>query len=124
MTRFWWMTGLVSWVALSACSGTPELEGPESPEPLEPVGQKTFAITVEQAVSAGCSTSQVKGLSLQIVAQQNCLIPNALSEVPSDINISIGSNIFPFMQTAARDALVKAANAKSGTTMRTSASVA
>ncbi len=120
MTRFWWMIGLASLVAFSACSGTPELEGPESPEPLEPVGQKTFAITVEQAVSAGCSTSQVKGLSLQIVAQQNCLIPNALSEVPSGSNISIGSNIFPYMQTAARDALVKAAKAKPSTTMTVS----
>jgi hypothetical protein len=73
----------------------PDFHGVEE----EPVATVQHALTsVESAVTGSCSTSSVSGLNAQIVAQMNCAV-------------------FPFMQSPAKNALVKALDAHSGTTM-------
>jgi hypothetical protein len=76
------------------------------------------AATVEEVVTAaGCSTTAVWGLSVQIVDEVNCLVPGALAEVPDRPNLSKGAAVFPYLQTAARDALVTALDEHSGTAL-------
>jgi hypothetical protein len=73
--------------------------------------------TVLEAAGASCSTTSVKGLSLQIIAEARCLNPNAYVEVPALSNVSFGSATFRFLEKPARDKLVAALKAKPGTTM-------
>ncbi len=47
----------------------------------------------------------------------NCDIPNAMAKVPSRPNLKMGSAVFPFMQSPAKNALLKALDAHPGTTM-------
>lgn len=82
-----------------------ELDGEE---PQELGGSEASGGTVEQAVYGQCSTTAVKGLSEQIVAQVNCLSPGALAELPPRPNLALGPAAFPYLQTKARDALVSA----------------
>jgi MYXO-CTERM domain-containing protein len=101
-------------VALAACGA----EGPASREGLdEPVAQHGDAITVSQAVSSGCSTSAVAGLSAQIIKVANCLKPGILTKVPSKPNFKPGSNVVPYMEKAAVDQLVKALDANPKTSL-------
>jgi hypothetical protein len=66
------------------------------------------ADTVEDVLSKGCSTTVVKGLSEQIIAEGNCLVPGAYAKVPDLTNVTLGKAVFPYMMTPARDALVSA----------------
>jgi len=77
-----------------------------------------LAITVEEAVSDGCSTTQVEGLSLQIIAQGNCITPGAFVEVPNKANTTFGAAVLPYMEEPARDALVAALEANSALDMQ------
>jgi hypothetical protein len=72
---------------------------------------------VLEAAGASCSTTAVKGLSLQIIAEARCLNPNAYVEVPALSNVSFGSATFRFLEKPARDKLVAALKSKPGTTM-------
>ena len=83
--------------------GEQELE-----QPLEPVATVTSALSVEEAVTAGCSTAQLKALSLQIIAQGNCNEPDAFTELPDIDNVNQGSAVLPYLEEPARDALVAA----------------
>lgn len=65
--------------------------------------------TVAQVLDDGCSTKVVMGLSEQIIAEGNCIEPGAYAKVPNLKNMSLGSAVFPYMTTGARDALVEAA---------------
>lgn len=98
------------------CVGSPE-ELDEEMDGAEPIGEGSSSITVEQAVSSGCSTSSVHGLSLQIIAEGNCITPGAYSSVPSRPNLSVGSNVFLKLETPAKNKLVAALDAYPGTTM-------
>jgi MYXO-CTERM domain-containing protein len=94
-----------------SCAVQEAIDGPEP----EPTGQVAYALgTVQDAVNASCSTSSVFGLSKQIVDQVNCLVPSALSPVPSRPNLALGSATFAFLQTAARDKFVAALDANPG----------
>ena len=64
---------------------------------------------VADVLDDGCSTKVVMGLSEQIIAEGNCIEPGAYAKVPSLKNVSLGSAVFPYMTTKARNALVKAA---------------
>ena len=77
-----------------------------------------FALTVEQAVSSGCSTNQVEGLSLQIIAQGNCIVPGAYAELPAKPNTNFGAAVLPYLEQPARDALVAALDANPDTAMQ------
>ncbi len=91
-----------------------ELDGPEPDEGATPGGATPLPAmtgTVEQAISGGCSTTSVKGLSEQIVAQMNCLVPDALAALPARSNLTESAATFAYLQPKAKDALVAALDA-------------
>ncbi|MCS6901179.1 MAG: thrombospondin type 3 repeat-containing protein [Myxococcales bacterium] len=81
------------------------------------LSQRSDVLTVSGAVSSSCSTTSVMGLSLQIIQVVNCLKPNLLVKVPSRPNFQAGAAVIPYMQKPGVDALVKALDAKPGTSM-------
>jgi hypothetical protein len=95
---------------LVACSAAPEDSTASSGEELSATDP------VSLAVSQSCSTTSVKGLSQQLVDEINCLSPGTLSSIASIKGLSIGSAVFPYLQTPAATALSKAVAAR-GTTM-------
>lgn len=101
----------VAGIAGCAVEDTSPVDGPE---PNEPLGRATSGITVGAAVGSTCSTSTVKGLSDQIIAQANCTSPGAFSQVPTLPNVTMGASVFPYLEKPARDAFVAAANAHPG----------
>ena len=110
--------GLVP-LAVSACAlDTAPGHEPHAHEP-EGVASVTLPLgtTVYEASQASCSTTSVKGLSEQIVAQMNCIIPGAMTAVPNRPNITFGAAAFPYMQPPAKDALVKALDANPSKSM-------
>lgn len=95
-----------------------ETDGPEPADTGEQVDQGSDAVTggtVEQAIANSCGTASVKGLSLQIIAEGNCISPGAFAKVPARSNISFGSGAFPFLEKPARDQLVASLDAHKGT---------
>ncbi len=95
-----------------------DVDGPVPEESGEPLPLVIAGVTVEDSIRAGCSTSSVRGLSEQIIAQMNCITPNLVAEVPSRSNFSKTAATFPFMQTPARNALVSALDANPGRDLR------
>ena len=98
-------------------STAPEADGPE---PAEVVNQGSDAVTggtVAQAVANSCSTTSVKGLSEQIIAEGNCITAGAYAQIPSRSNLTLGSAVFPFLEKPARDQLVASLDAHKGTHM-------
>jgi hypothetical protein len=94
----------------------PETDGPE-PEVVEQGSDAVTGGTVAQAVSNSCSTTSVKGLSQQIIAEGNCISPGAYAQVPARGNLSLGGAVFPYLEKPARDQLVASLDAHKGTTM-------
>lgn len=99
--------------ALVGCSGPePDFHG------AEPVAEVVQAATVGEAVTAGCSTTSVWGLSTQIIEQMNCEIAGgALTEVPTRPNFAKGPATLAWMQPPAVTALVAALDSKPTTTL-------
>jgi hypothetical protein len=77
-----------------------------------------FAGTLAEALPRGCSTVIVRGLSEQIIAESNCLVPESYVRVPKLGNIQFGESVFPYLTRPARDALVAAAAAAPGSLLR------
>lgn len=96
-------------VALAACDRGDAGREVDGPEPNEPVGEASQAQTVGEAMQNTCSTGSVRGLSLQIIEQGNCISPGAFVELPALDNVAYGENVFPFLEQPARDAFVAAA---------------
>lgn len=65
--------------------------------------------TVEDIIqSRGCDTSKVRGLSLQIIAEMNLLVPNVLVSIEG-LNVKASSlAVNPYLQPAAKEALRRA----------------
>ena len=103
---------LVACLLATACAAAPEPE-PEvdGEEPSATIEEGVSGGTVNQAVNGACSTSSVKGLSLQIIEEGNCMKPGAFSKVPSKGSISFASNVFRRLQEPAKNRLVGALNA-------------
>lgn len=106
------------------CAAGPDESDPaaeaDGPEPAETVDQSNEAVTggtVAQAMANSCTTTSVKGLSLQIIEQGNCISPGAYAKVPSRGNLTIGSAVFPYLEKPARDQLVGSLDAHKGTHM-------
>ncbi|MDB9316175.1 MULTISPECIES: peptidoglycan-binding protein [Cyanophyceae] len=74
--------------------------------------------TVKQVIAnQSCSTTTVRGLSLQIIAEMNLLIPNVLVNF-EDLNIHSNSQaVNLFLQPAAKEALRRAIQTR-GTTLK------
>ena len=98
--------------AAPACSPTAsEIDDPEL------LGEARSAITVEQAINAGCSTSPVKGLSQQIVDQAECFAPGSYALMPNKPGLTFNDVEFRYLQLAARDALVASIDSNPGTAL-------
>jgi MYXO-CTERM domain-containing protein len=97
----------------------PDPTPPDAAEPRapEPIAETTSALTVQQAINAGCSTSTVKGISQQIVDQAECFAPGSYVLMPSKPNLTFNDVEFQYLQSAARDALIAVLASKPGTTM-------
>lgn len=112
---------LIAALALGGCAVEVSPDEPDGPEPHEEVATVQSELSVSQALSSGCSTSVVEGLSKQIIAEMNCINANALKAVPSRPNLVKNySHVFMYMQPAAVDALVKALDANPTKTLHIS----
>ena len=104
---------------LVACSGGPPASTSE-PEPAPSLAQVALALSdsdpVSAAVDTSCTTTSVKGLSTQLVAEIQCMRPGSMKSIEGVAGLSLGTAVFPFLQTPAADALVVAQKAR-GTTM-------
>lgn len=100
-------------LVFASCAAVPppDPEEGDGPEPTEDRDDGVTIKTVAEAVSSTCTTSSVKGLSQQIIAEGQCINPNAYAEVPKKNNITFGENVFGFLEKPARDALVAALDA-------------
>ncbi len=65
-------------------------------------------------MAQSCVTSSVAPLSQQIIDEMRCMDPNALAPVPDAPNLTLAPNVFAYLDTPARDALVKALASKPG----------
>lgn len=114
-------------VAASTESDTPAADdgpamdedgAPEEPStPSKPAAPQHFA-TVQDAVAGSCTTASVEGLSKQIIEQARCLNPKAVVPLPSRPNLVTGPHVFPYMQSDARDHLVRVLDAHKSATMK------
>jgi MYXO-CTERM domain-containing protein len=105
-------------VVLSACvaGGEPGPSPEREPEPVHVALALTDADPVSAAVDTSCTTTSVKGLSTQLVAEIQCMRPGSMKSIEGAAGLSLGSAVFPFLQTPAADALLVAQKAR-GTTM-------
>jgi len=71
---------------------------------------------VSAAVDGSCSTTSVKGLATQLVDEIQCMRPGSMKSLDGAPGLTLGSAVFPYLQTAAVDALLVAQKAR-GTTM-------
>jgi len=67
------------------------------------IGEVSEGLTVGGA--GGCSTFIVDGLSKQLIAEQNCIRANALVSFSGKKGISIGSNVYPYLEPKAATGL-------------------
>jgi hypothetical protein len=116
MSRLWTFalsssrySGLVlSLVALAACSDGTRATLDEEPA----LGRVALALSdsdpVSAAVAASCSTTSVKGLSTQLVAEIQCMKPGSMKSIDGAAGLSLGSAVFPYLQTPAANALLVA----------------
>jgi hypothetical protein len=82
-------------------------------ESTEPEVLFAAALTVGGAVNATCSTSSVKGLSLQIADEMACMKPSAFTKFTAGGGISFtGSAVLPYMAPQAATALKQVAAVK------------
>jgi hypothetical protein len=106
-------------LGFSACAGgAPATTAIPDEEPT--LGQVSLALLdtdpVSAAVGASCSTTSVKGLATQLVAEIQCMRPGSMKSIDGIAGLSLGAAVFPFLQTPAADALI-AAQKDRGTTM-------
>lgn len=104
---------MVAIAALTALGGAGCMASAEEdgPEPIGQEGEASTSGTVEHAMLTTCSTSSVKGLSEQIIAEARCMDGNAYTKLPTRANLHLASNVFPYLEKPARDHLVSALDA-------------
>jgi D-alanyl-D-alanine carboxypeptidase len=107
---------------LSSCAGDPantELEVGVQAEVPGDLGTSISPLTANDPVSAAaggsCTTASVKGLATQLVAEIQCLRPGTLKSIAGISGISLGSAVFPYLQTSAANALVAAKSTRTAT---------
>jgi hypothetical protein len=94
--------------------GAPEEPASAAPKAAPP---QHFA-TVQDAAAGSCTTVSVEGLSKQIIEQARCLNPKAVVPLPARPNLVTGPHVFPYMQSDARDHLVRVLDAHKNATMK------
>ncbi len=103
-----------------ACSGADDLDDvadhhdhDEEGETLGTVSSElTSSSSVASAVSQTCSTNAVKGLSVQLVEEIQCLKPGVMKRIDGVSGLALGSTVFPFLQTPTANALIAAQKAR------------
>ena len=104
-------------LSLAACGAGAGGDGAPAAEP-EP-GHVALALTdtdpVSAAVDTSCTTTSVKGLSTQLVAEIQCMRPGSMKSIEGAAGLSLGSAVFPYLQTPAADALLAAQKARGAT---------
>jgi hypothetical protein len=99
-----------------ACASEAENEN-ESEEPIGRASSELVATdTVADAVAQSCTTTAVKGLAVQLVEEIQCLRPSTFMRIDNTAGLSLGSAVFPYLQTKAAQGLLAAQKAR-GTTM-------
>ena len=108
-------------ISLAGCTGgAPAPPAAPDEEPTPALGRVAFALIatdpVSDAVAASCTTTSVKGLATQLVAEIQCMRPGSMKSIEGAAGLSLGPAVFPYLQTRAADALLVAQKAR-GTTM-------
>ena len=85
-------------------------------KPIAPPTPKKFG-TVQEAASGSCSTESVDGLSRQIIAQARCIKPNDFVPLPKRPNLEMAEHVYGYLDSGARDRLLKALDSKKTTKM-------
>lgn len=118
---------LAALLAASACGGdTPapvadHHETGREPPQVEPdtLGTSRAALTatdpVSAAVAQSCATNAVAGLSTQLVDEIQCLRPGTLKRIDGIAGLTLGSSVFPYLQTPAAEAVIAAQKARGAT---------
>ncbi len=111
------LLGIGSSIAFAAgCSGQQESESDVESEGNEPVGQVSSPLAasdpVSKAIAESCTTADVKGLSLQLIEELNCLKPNTMGRIDNLKNVELGPAALPFLQSSVADGLVKVVAAR------------
>jgi len=79
-------------------------------EPSPALGETSSASTVGSFIASGCSTSAVRGLSVQIAEEVDCMSPDSLVRFSSSSRIAFASKaVLPFLHARARTDLIAAA---------------
>jgi len=102
-----------------AAPATPGFEdegSDEEPKPAKKEKPKHFA-TVQEAAAGTCSTESVDGLSRQIIEQARCIKPNDFVALPKRPNLVMAAHVYPYLEVATRDHLLKALDAHTSATM-------
>ncbi len=93
-----------------------DIAGHEDDDGHEEIGTTSAALTasdpVSTAVLQSCTTTSVKGLSTQLVEEMECMKPGTMSKIDDIPKVTLGSAVFPYMQTPARNALAAAVAAR------------
>jgi MYXO-CTERM domain-containing protein len=93
----------------SAAPGEPR----DSAETVGTVSEALAATApVSSAVTATCTTTVVKGLATQLVEEIQCMKPGTLTRIDGTSGLSLGSAVFPYLQTPAATALIAAQKAR------------
>ena len=71
---------------------------------MPPTGPPPSA-SVETVINQGCTTTVVRGLSEQLIAQMNCIQPEVVSSFAHLQNLNLYSAVFPFLQSPAVEGL-------------------
>jgi len=124
-----WLAPVARWLAFvallapSACSPSPNGELPKlskfaqalpdalpKPKPTVSAAAIPATGTIADVLKKrrGCTTTIVKKLSEQIIAEGNCVQPGAYVRVPMLANATFGKAVFPYMRKAALDAFIAA----------------
>ncbi len=103
-----WALGLV--VGCSACVAPPQPATHEGHEDTSPeLGVLRAALeadaTVADAIASECSTGSIRGLGQQLIDEVQCERPGTFSRIDDIPNVILGDATFPWLQTAAADAL-------------------
>ena len=115
----------VAWVSCAPKSNTPvpplarlgdRLIALPSPSPAPSASARAIeqapGVTVADVLDhPSCSTEVVKGLSEQIIAEENCLHPSTYLALPKLRSIALEDAVFPYLMQPAHDALVAALDA-------------
>jgi hypothetical protein len=114
-------------LVVASCAAACSLSSAEPSTPdyhedgSEPLGAARSSLEEGDPVSAAvldksCTTAVVKGLSTQLVDQIQCLRPGTFATIEGAPGLSLGSAVFPWLQTPAQAALL-AAQKDRGATM-------